>query len=197
MKTEYNPHFNSTKMNMFSSSYNLLSTYECLSSKSQMYFPFITLHWFCSCMILACTIQKLFKICFILINLWFLTWSTLQLTSQVSGDQWNIIQGFPVTLSTDNLQNALADHSSRHGCREMTSYRAYFFISCKCRENNLRISRQEVSQNLFLCSTMNRRWSRKGWTKYKSRMNGTIRWKSTLIYVVAFCIDSTVYNLLI
>lgn len=122
-------------MNMFSSSYNLLSTYECLSSKSQMYFPFITLYWFCSCMILACTIQKLFKICFILINLWFLTWSTLQLTSQVSGDQWNIIQGFPVTLSTDNLQNALADHSSRHGCREMTSYRAYFFISCKCREN--------------------------------------------------------------
>lgn len=135
MKTEYNPHFNSTKMNMFSSSYNLLSTYECLSSKSQMYFPFITLYWFCSCMILACTIQKLFKICFILINLWFLTWSTLQLTSQVSGDQWNIIQGFPVTLSTDNLQNALADHSGRHGCREMTSYRAYFFISCKCREN--------------------------------------------------------------
>lgn len=31
LKTEYNPHYNSTKMNMFSSSYNLLSTYECLS----------------------------------------------------------------------------------------------------------------------------------------------------------------------
>lgn len=30
LKTEYNPHYNSTKMNMFSSSYNLLSTYECL-----------------------------------------------------------------------------------------------------------------------------------------------------------------------
>lgn len=124
LKTEYNPHYNSTKMNMFSSSYNLLSTYECLSSKSQMYFPFITLYWFCSCMILACTIQKLFKICFILINLWFLTWTTLQLTSFRGSMEYH--PGFPGNaINRQPSERALADHSSRHGCQEMTSYRAF------------------------------------------------------------------------
>lgn len=138
LKTEYNPHYNSTKMNTFSSSYNLLSTYECLSSKSQMYFPFITLYWFCSCMILACTIQKLFKICFILINLWFLTWTTLQLTSQVSGDQWNIIQGFPVTLSTDNLQNARSLITAADMDARKWRHTELFWISDKCKENKLK-----------------------------------------------------------
>lgn len=151
LKTEYNPHYNSTKMNMFSSSYNLLSTYECLSSKSQMYFPFITLYWFCSSMILACTIQKLFKICFILINLWFLTWTTLQLTSQVSGDQWNIIQGFPVTLSTDNLQNARSLITAADMDARKWRHTELFWISDKCKENKLKIKKQKrINVHLFM-----------------------------------------------